>query len=153
MCAFTRERREDEIGGRRPRLLLVVFEHQRHVIVVSDGDIADAFHDRFDLCAVISLGFARQVGFNAPEPIGCFCLAVMADIGSEQRDVIGMVALAGAYLAAPFRIGKLFIGRDLALTDALLGGVDQCGRAGSARTTSHFHRDIRLERIFRAWLS
>ena len=124
MGAAALERRQDHLGGFRPRLLLgVVVHHQRPVIGVADADVALAGRDVARGFAVAARGLLRQIGLHALQPFLGLGLAVLGHIGREQAVVVDVLAGADADLALPLGIGELFIG-DLVLLDAVLRGVD-----------------------------
>jgi hypothetical protein len=56
---------------------------------------------------------------------------VVGDHRGDQADIVGVLAVTGADLALPLRVGKLLIG-DLVLCDAVLGRVDDARARGQA---------------------
>ena len=81
-------------------------------------------------CARSLPWFAREIGLDAAQPFFGLGLAVMADHRGKQADIVIVVAGPGAYLAAPFRVGKFFVGRYFALTDTVLRRVEDARPQG-----------------------
>ncbi|MCY1303884.1 hypothetical protein D9M70_536120 [compost metagenome] len=75
---------------------------------------------------------------------------MVGDHRGEQADVVGVLAVAGADLALPLRIGKFFIG-DVVLGDAVLGSVDDAAARGEAEPVAvriaEMCRDVLADRL------
>ena len=97
--------------------------HQRPVIGVADADVALAGRDVARGLAVAAGGLLRQIGLEALQPFLGLRLAVLGEIGGEQRVVVHVLAGADADLALPLRVGQFLVG-DRVLLHALLRGVD-----------------------------
>ena len=115
------EGRIDGADGVAP-LALVLFlgiAHQADIVAVADGEIADAGQDVARAFAVAARRLARQVGFHALEPGFRLRLAMLGDVGGDERRVVRMLSGADADLAAPLRIGEALIGERLVLHTVL----------------------------------
>src|SRR6476469_8625681 len=132
MGAAPLERRQDHLRGIGPRLLVgLVVIHQRPVIGVADADVAFAGGDVSCGLAVSARRFLREVDLDALEPFLGLRLAVMSDVGCDQRVVVDVLARADADLALPFRFGELFVGEG-GLGHAILRDVGHPRAHGNA---------------------
>ena len=100
---------------------LLVGLHQPDVVGVSQPEITLAAVDALGLCAVIAFGLAGEVITQTGKPGFSRCFAQFIDHRGEKREVIAVLARAGADPALPFRVGQFFV------SDAvLLDPVDRC---------------------------
>ncbi|MNX98447.1 hypothetical protein D3C86_1308590 [compost metagenome] len=126
MCAAITRIGEDHPHRSRPFLffrLAIIGQHQADIIGIAKRDIALAGKDRFRLAAVCSVRLAGEIVLQTRQPRAGIIDAVMGDHRGDQRDIVGMLAVANADLALPLGIGKFLIGNVL-LCHPLLRSID-----------------------------
>lgn len=125
------EGRKEDAHGVCPLFLFGLFLvslHDSEIVCVSDSNVALANKNGFDLFPIVSNRRTREVVADTFEPLLRFRSAVMFEEGGEERNVVGMLAIASADASFPFRIGEFFV-RNFVPIDAVFGCV------GDARTS------------------
>ena len=71
------------------------------IVIIDNGDVANAFIDRFYLCSVVALWPTCQIVEYALRPIFCFCFTRSVDERCYEGSIVNVAAGARADPALP----------------------------------------------------